>query len=155
MRMLTLKLKPKQIFGCILLLTGLAVVLITFLGNHPAKPASASMDIPCETLEQRTQYINSLGYEIGEDEQEKDIVIPSVFNDVYNRYNEIQKEQGFDLNEYKGRNAKMFTYNVTNYKNNDNVIANLLVCDGVLIGADLCDTSARDGFLVALDDKNR
>ena len=47
----------------------------------------------------------------------------------------------------------MYTYHITNYGDNDNVIANLIVLDGELIGADLCDTSADDGFLVALNDK--
>ena len=50
--------------------------------------------------------------------------------------------------------AVMYTYNITNYENNENVIANLIVLNGVLIGADLCDTSADSGFLVALNDKN-
>ena len=44
--------------------------------------------------------------------------------------------------------------NISNYQDNKNVIANLLVCEGVLIGADLCDPAAKDGFLVALKDKN-
>ena len=73
--------------------------------------------------------------------------------DVYNKYNEIQKKQGLDLAEYKGKTAVMYTYHITNYGDNDNVIANLIVFDGQLIGADLCDTSADNGFLVALNDK--
>ena len=58
------------------------------------------------------------------------------------------------MSEYKGTTAVMYTYNITNYENNENVIANLIVLNGVLIGADLCDTSADSGFLVALNDKN-
>lgn len=153
--MLTFKLKPKQIFGAVLLLTGIVVILITFIGNHPAKPASAPTIINCETIEQRQEYIKSFGYATDGEEQKKEILIPSVFNDVYEKYNEIQKQQNFDLTEYKGKTATMYTYNITNYENSDNVIVNLLVFDGVLIGADLCDTSADNGFLVALNDKNR
>ena len=62
----------------------------------------------------------------------------------------MQKEQGFDLEPYKGKAATIYTYHISNYKDNKNVIADLLVADGVLIGADLCDPSAKDGFLVAL-----
>lgn len=154
MRMFTFKLKPKQIFGGILLLTGIVVILITFLSNHPASPTSANTVVNCETYEQRLEYLASLGWETDGEEGSKEILIPSQFNDVYNKYNEIQKQQSFDLSEYKGTTAVMYTYNITNYENNENVIANLIVQNGVLIGADLCDTSADSGFLVALNDKN-
>lgn len=153
MRMFTFKMKPKQIFGLILLLTGIVVVLITFLSNHQAKPASKDTVIRCATTEERVNYINSFGLKTDSREQSKEIIIPEQFNDVYNKYNEIQKKQNFDLTDYRGKTAVMYTYNITNYEDNDNVIANLIVYEGILIGADLCDTSADNGFLVALNDK--
>lgn len=151
--MFTFKMNSKQIFGLILLLTGIVVVLITFLTNHPAKSASKSEGIRCSTTQERVDYINSFDLKTDSKEESKEIIIPEQFNDVYNKYNEIQKQQNFDLTDYKGKTAVMYTYNITNYKDNDNVIANLIVYDGMLIGADLCDTSADNGFLVALNDK--
>ena len=151
--MFTFKMKPKQIFGLILLLTGIVVVLITFLSNHQAKPASKDTVIRCATTEERVNYINSFGLKTDSREQSKEIIIPEQFNDVYNKYNEIQKKQNFDLTDYRGKTAVMYTYNITNYEDNDNVIAKLIVYEGILIGADLCDTSADNGFLVALNDK--
>ena len=153
MRMLTFKLKPKTAFGIILLLTGVVVIAVSFIGNHPATPASKQTTVSCKTAEERVNYINSLGFETDSSEESKEIIIPTRFNDVYNKYNEIQKKQGLDLAEYKGKTAVMYTYHITNYGDNDNVIANLIVFDGKLIGADLCDTSADNGFLVALNDK--
>lgn len=153
MRMLTFKLKPKTVFGIILLLTGVVVIAVSFIGNHPATPASKQTTVSCKTAEERVNYINSLGFETDSSEESKEIIIPTRFNDVYNKYNEIQKKQGLDLAEYKGKTAVMYTYHITNYGDNDNVIANLIVFDGQLIGADLCDTSADNGFLVALNDK--
>lgn len=153
MRMLTFKLKPKTAFGIILLLTGVIVIAVSFIGNHSAKPASKQKAVSCKTAEERVNYINSLGFETDSSEESKEIIIPTRFNDVYNKYNEIQKKQGLDLAEYKGKTAVMYTYHITNYGDNDNVIANLIVFDGQLIGADLCDTSADNGFLVALNDK--
>lgn len=151
--MLTFKLKPKTAFGIILLLTGVVVIVVSFIGNHPATPASKQTTVSCKTAEERVNYINSLGFETDSSEESKEIIIPTRFNDVYNKYNEIQKKQGLDLAEYKGKTAVMYTYHITNYGDNDNVIANLIVFDGQLIGADLCDTSADNGFLVALNDK--
>ena len=74
---------------------------------------------------------------------------------VYTDYNKIQKKQGFDLEKHKGKTATIYTYNITNYKENKNVIADLIVQDGVLIGADLCDTNVETGFLVALNENGQ
>ena len=150
MQVVTIKAKPKVLFGTALALTGLIVIVLTFVTNHPAKPAEASVNISCATAEERKEYINSLGWEF-ESEEEKEITIPSEFNDVYKTYNEIQKKQGFDLEEHKGASAVIYTYKLTNYKDNENVIADLIVADGVLIGADLCDPAVDSGFLVELE----
>ena len=58
MRMLTFKLKPKTAFGLILLLTGVIVILVTFVGNHPAKPASKLQTVAGKTVADRLNYIN-------------------------------------------------------------------------------------------------
>ncbi|MCC8016625.1 MAG: DUF4830 domain-containing protein, partial [Clostridiales bacterium] len=44
-----------------------------------------------------------MGWEFKTDYTEKSITIPQEFNDAYNDYNEIQKNQGFDLEKYKGK----------------------------------------------------
>lgn len=153
MRVMTFKMKPKMIFGFVLLLTGVLVVVLSFVGNHSAKTTSAISKVDCSTTEKRVDYLNSLGYKTDSSESQKQILIPSRFNDVYKKYNEIQKQQGYDLTKYKGKQAVMYTYNITNYKDNDNVVANLIVLKGELVGADLCDVSADNGFLVALNEQ--
>lgn len=154
MRMVTFKLKPKMIFGLVMLLTGLVVAVVSFVGNHSVKPTVASKDISCTTTEKRVEYINSFGYKTDSRELSKEIIIPEKFNEVYEQYNQIQKKQGFDLSKYKGQKAVLYTYNILNCEDNDNVVANLIVSKGILIGADLCDTSANDGFLVPLNGQN-
>ena len=152
MQIVTFKLKPKQIFGIILALTGLTVIILTFLSNHNGKPASVSASISCASEEERRDYLTSLGYSFDKNVKKKKITVPSEFNEVYEKYNGVQKEQGFDLEKYKGKEAVLYTYNITNYKDNKNVIADLIVADGMLIGADLCDPSAENGFLIALNE---
>lgn len=144
--------KPKTIFGLIMLATGLIVVAVTFLGNHGVQPTMAG--IKCATTEERLKYIASCGYETDKEESSKQVRIPQQFNDVYNCYNDIQKQQGFDLEKYKGKTVTLYTYSVINYKDNKNVIADLIIYEGKLIGADLCDPSADSGFLVALNEQN-
>ncbi len=153
MQMITLKIKPKQAFGIILALVGIIVIAVTFITNHPGKKANASVNISCGTEEERREYLADFGYELGE-ESSKQITVPEEFNEVYEKYNEIQKEQGFNLENYRGRQAVVYTYGVTNYEGNGSVVADLMVCDGALIGADLCDPSADGGFLKALGEND-
>lgn len=85
-------------------------------------------------------------------QQKADIMIPTEFNDVYEKYNELQKSQGLDLSQYKGEKAERYTYNVTNYPNNIDVRANIIVLNNRIIAGDLCTVSL-DGVMTTLDDK--
>lgn len=154
MQVITFKAKPKTIFGITLLVTGIVVIILTFIGNHTAS-TNGKIEVACSTTEERLEYIKSLGWETDNNEEVKSITIPEKWGDVYNRYNTIQKKQGFNLEEHKGKQASVYTYNITNYKDNKRVIANLIVVDGVLVGADLCDTSAKDGFLKELTENGQ
>ena len=154
MRVLTFKANPKTIFGIVLAITGIIVIILSFAGNHSEKTEPPSAAIGCANTQERVKYLNSVGWETDGNENKKQIIIPSKFNDVYTRYNDIQKKQGFDLEQYKGKKATIYTYSITNYKSNNNVVADLIVYDGKLIGADLCDPSADSGFLTALSGKD-
>ncbi|MBQ9517832.1 MAG: DUF4830 domain-containing protein [Eubacterium sp.] len=150
MQVITFKARPRTIIGVLLALVGVAVILLTFVSGHGGKAQQTSADaVSCATEKERSAYLASLGWEFNSS-AEKDITIPSSFNQVYENYNALQKENGFDLTPYKGKAATIYTYNITNYKGNEKVIANLIVCDGKLIAADLCDPSAKDGFLTGL-----
>lgn len=151
--MLTLRLKPKTLFGLILVLTGVIVIVITFTSNHIKSSERVMSSVTLETNNQREEYLTSLGWEFKTNCDEKQVQIPSEFNDVYTRYNEIQKSQGFDLEPYKGQEVTVYTYNITNYagyENRDCIYANLIVCNNMLIGGDVCSTSVSDGFMQAL-----
>ena len=151
--MLTLRLKPKTLFGLILVLTGVIVIVITFTSNHIKSSERVMSSVTLETNDQREEYLTSLGWEFKTNCDEKQVQIPSEFNDVYTRYNEIQKSQGFDLEPYKGQEVTVYTYNITNYagyENRDCIYANLIVCNNMLIGGDVCSTSVSDGFMQTL-----
>ena len=101
MRMLTFKLKPKTAFGIILLLTGVVVIAVSFIGNHPATPASKQTTVSCKTAEERVNYINSLGFETDSSEESKEIIIPTRFNDVYNT--KFKKSRGLTLRSIRAK----------------------------------------------------
>ena len=153
MKMLTLKLTPKRIFGIVLLLVGIIVISVTFVSNHTGEAQSVSAVISAKTDSERRAYLSKYGYKLASDCEQKEITIPKKWNDVYNSYNQIQKNQGFDLTDYKGQKATLYTYTVTNYKGKgDCIVADMLVCEGKLIGGDICNPSAKDGFLVGFEE---
>lgn len=150
MRVMTFKAKPKMIFGIILCVVGIVVIVLTFLGNHQAAPASASDKISGQTERDRAAFLTGCGWEFDGNYTEKEIVIPTEFNDVYTQYNAIQTAQNFDLEPYKGKTATLYTYRITNYKgheNDDYIYADILVSGGYIIGGDICSTDAENGFM--------
>ena len=60
------------------------------------------------------------------------MIIPSVFNDIYQQYNEIQIKQGLNLNDYKGKRVDKYVYET------DEAYFTLLVYDGNVIGGHKC-----------------
>ena len=78
-------------------------------------------------------------------------MIPQEFDETYEQYNQLQKEQGFDLERFKGQRVKVYTYQILNYPDHpDNILAHLLICDWKVVGGDVCSTQL-DGFMQGLD----
>ena len=104
-----------------------------------------------ETYSDRANYAKTLGYSISADsETVQNIVIPAVFGSVYENYNALQKQQGFDLSTYAGETCTAYTYRVTNYEGSaDTVLAQLFVYRNRVIGGDIHAT-AMDGFMHGL-----
>jgi hypothetical protein len=102
---------------------------------------------------QRQEFLKQMGWEVsGEFDECRQVLIPEQFNEVYEGYNELQKQQGFDLSAYKGKSCDVYTYKVRNYKGHedkDDVRCNLMICDDVLIGGDVSSTEL-DGFMQGL-----
>lgn len=119
---------------------------------HIPEPADEYLGISAaaETLQQRTQFLKDLGFSPDESSEEhEDVTIPTVFGDVYTRYNELQKQSGGDLSLYKGARCTRYTYI-------DSVSGehlDLLVYNGKIIGGDVC-TVALDGEMRALAMEN-
>ena len=80
----------------------------------------------------------------------KEITIPTEFSDVYIKYNELQKKVGFDLLSFKGAKATVYTYKVTDYKELKNAYANLIICNGKIIGGDIFTTDLKGEMLPLL-----
>ncbi|MEE0946318.1 MAG: DUF4830 domain-containing protein [Acutalibacteraceae bacterium] len=86
-----------------------------------------------KTEEKRTSYLNSMGYGDYEYMESKEVFIPYTFSDKMQRYNAVIKSSGYDLYEYAGNSATLYTYF---FENN---CIHLLCFEDKLICADLCD----------------
>lgn len=112
---------------------------------------SGESGIPGETEQQRISYIESFGWDAGITRVDvKEIRIPVDFDEVYEEYNDIQRQQGFDLRRYRAHSVRQYTYEI-NRTDDDPVpmLAHLLVENGVIIGADITSAQA-GGFTGAL-----
>lgn len=88
----------------------------------------------------RISYLNLCGLD-AENEVQKDIKIPCEFSQVYQKYNEIQKQQGFDLSDYRGKSVRLFRYTAGDFT------AELIVDEDDLIAGGAFD---KDGNMYAL-----
>ncbi len=104
-----------------------------------------------ETNDDRVKFLHSLGWEVDSEPLEvTDILIPKEPNEVYTNYNELQKQQGFDLNKYKGKTLKRYTYKICNYPElPDSVQAHLIIYKNKVVGGDICGIEG-DGFMHGL-----
>ncbi len=104
--------------------------------------------------DQRVAFFGQFGWKVkSEPVSEGDVTIPEKFNDVYTAYNNLQKEQGLDLEPYAGRTCRQWVYEITNYPQQETMRGTLLVYDGRVIGGDL-STPALDGFMTGFDGRD-
>lgn len=157
--MFIIKKITKKSFAAVLVLLFAALLLIMRFTVFNFTPTTAYNDIAgkynLEITDNFTieDFFRQFDLQINKNtEEEVNVTIPSEFNKVYENYNNLQKQQGLDLNNYKGFNAVRYTYDVENYPTNAEVKANIIVCNNKVIAGDLC-TVELGGVMTTLYDK--
>lgn len=118
-----------------------AVILIGKIFTVNAGEAEGSVNA------MRVGYIERLGYSVDDTAiSVKKTLIPQSFTDVYKRYNELQREAGFELLNYCGREVTVYTYRLTDL---EDTVVNLMVSGGVIIGGDVSSVRI-DGEMLPL-----
>jgi len=108
-------------------------------------------EVDGSTNAKRVRFMQSLGITPNETAVEiKDIVIPESFSAVYEKYNSLQKESGFNLENYKGKGAAVYTYLL---KDNPEKSVHLIICGDKIIGGDIADLNI-NGNMTGLQRKN-
>ncbi|MEG1152117.1 MAG: DUF4830 domain-containing protein [Oscillospiraceae bacterium] len=152
------KLSPKKILASC---CAVAVVLCGFylLKNAVNNKALETAAITKETAtklpkvkinDDRLKAATILGWEVEREPIEiEEIIIPDAFDDVYEKYNEMQKESGFDLGKYKGKTCKRYAYKVNNCNKDNDAVMNIIVYKERIIGGDVSSRKL-DGFMQGL-----
>ncbi len=103
------------------------------------------------TREQRVAFIKDCGFIAdGNTEQICKNTTPSKDDTAYAGYIALQQNQGFSLDALEGQRVTQYTYKITNHpKSDDYIYANLLVHNGIIVGADIHDSRV-GGFVKEL-----
>lgn len=123
-----------------------AIALIIFLFNGMRNSGSGGA-VPLASNENRITYLQSWGWEVNPEPVETlQLLLPDQLSDGDQAYNELQKEQGFDLTKYCGKQVSRYTYTVTNYPDRPNgVQVNLYICEEQPVAGDVIAAGA-NGF---------
>lgn len=127
--------KKKKIFILILIAVAIYAAIFLIPEKSPEPETPEKTVVSASTPSERIDYFASHGWEV-EEIAGKDITIPSDFSEAYEEYAVMQDRQGLPLREYAGKNARLYVYEVRNYRpENKKMLAELLVCEDTAIAS--------------------
>ena len=144
MMVMTAKVDMKKIIIALAAVAGLILGLVLLFGggNKDAAPTAASS---FSSNDARVEFLKGFGWDVSSSPTESSQVrIPEESTEVFDRYNALQKSQGYDLSQYAGKNVMRYVYKVNNFPGaTEPVYATVLVYKNQIIGGDITDTSAK------------
>ena len=140
---MTAKVDMKKIVIAVLAVIAAIVALVMLLGNSGDTAPTAAA--PVSGNDARVAFLKEFGWDVNASPTESGQVrIPQAPTDVFDRYNALQKSQGYDLSQYAGKTVMRYVYKINNYPDaTDPVYATLLVYKNQIIGGDVTNTSAK------------
>ena len=149
MMVMTAKVDIKKIIVALAALAGVIIALVLLLGGGKDSAPTAAPSVAGN--DGRVQFLQALGWDVSASPTESGQVrIPQEQNQVFSRYNELQKSAGYDLSQYAGKTVMRYVYKVNNFPGaTEPVYATLLVYKNQVIGGDITNTAA-SGTMQAL-----
>ena len=132
--------KPKLMLAAIAVI-GAILLLLALTGGDSAP--TAAMDQAADTNDARVKFLTDLGWEVTASPTEStEVRIPTKSDEVFDRYNALQKSQGYDLSKFAGKKVMRYVYEITNFPGaKEPVYATVLVYKDRIIGGDITDTT--------------
>ena len=143
MFVMTARVNKKKIIGILAAAAALIVLLIMLFGGGDEATPTASASVA--TNDGRVQFLKEFGWDVAASPTESgQVKIPETSTEVFDRYNALQKSQGYDLNKFAGKTVMRYVYKINNYPGaTDLVYATLLIYKDQVIGGDVTDTAAK------------
>ncbi len=142
MLVMTAKVNKKKIAIILAAIAVLVVGLVMLFGGNDSQ-STASSNV--SNNDARVGFLQSFGWDVTNSPAESSQVrIPTESSEVFDRYNQLQKSQGYDLSAYAGKTVMRYVYKINNYPNaTEPVYATILVYKNQIIGGDVTDTAAK------------
>ena len=141
MMVMTAKVDMKKILLILAAIAALILALILLMGEsnaaQTAAPAPGSNDA-------RVKFLTDFGWDVTASPVESSQVkIPQETTEVFDRYNALQKSQGYDLSKFAGKTVMRYVYKINNHPGSTGpVYATVLMHKNKVIGGDVTDTSS-------------
>ena len=132
----------KIVIGLVAVAAVIVALILVFGGGKDAEPTATGT---VSNNDARVQFLKSFGWEVSTSPTESSQVkIPAESTEIYDRYNALQKSQGYDLAPYAGKTVMRYVYKINNFPGaTEPVYATLLVYKNQIIGGDVTDTAAK------------
>ncbi len=139
---MTAKVDMKKILIVAAAVVAVIIALVLLFGG--SKDAQSTAAPTVSGNDARVEFLKGFGWDVAASPKESGQVrIPLDSSDVFDRYNALQKSQGYDLTQYGGKTVMRYVYKVNNYPGaTDPVYATVLVYKNQIIGGDITNTSA-------------
>ena len=116
---------------CFLIFLGVCLIMLRASAPDTVGIRGESYPLSVEDDGDIAAFIKACGYEAGELIADGEITVPKIWNDVYSEYNALQRSQGLDLTQYKGKTSRRTVFEL---KGSDE-LAELLISGGRIIAA--------------------
>ncbi len=143
MMVMTAKVDIKKILILLAIAAGVILALILLLGGGGDSTPTAAPSV--SSNDGRVAFLKGFGWEVANSPTESSQVrIPAESTEVFDRYNALQKSQGYDLSQYGGKTVMRYVYKVSNFPGaTEPVYATLLIYKNQVIGGDVTNTAAK------------
>ncbi len=146
----TVKASSIKFFTAILFSAAVLVGIVALLPviDPSGETAVAALDYKgVDTVEEQLEFLRELGHTPDPNPvYAGEVVIPEVFDSVYETYNQLQKSQGLNLEKYKGKTVQRYTYALSDTSDGadgevgETRYATLLIYKDRIIGGDVTTT---------------
>ena len=142
MLVMTAKLNKKKaaiIFSAVVL--AIAAIVMLLSGDNTSATVSGAVS----DNDARVAFLKGFGWDVVTSPVESgQVKIPKESSQIFERYNSLQKSQGYDLSQYAGKTVMRYVYQVKNFPDaTEPVYATILVYKNQIIGGDITNTSPK------------